>query len=555
MRIRIDYTTVYDYAADARDVVQLLRVQPRSGADQIVGRWRIDVDADGALRPGTDPFGNCTHMFTADGPLRRLTLRVTGEVDTQEAHGAVRGFPEPLPATAFLRTTALTEPDPAILAFAAALPDAPVLDRLHDLNAALFAAMTFDAAATGTGTDAATAFAQKSGVCQDYSHIFCVAARSLGVPARYVSGHYVRAEAQPAGHAWAEALVPDLGWVGFDPTNGISTTPAHVRVAVGLDYLDAAPVRGARRGGGTETLAVRVHAVDTAQSQSQSQAKSEPGPEPVADAGVIEYGQFAPTEEPMTYCVGVLVRDGLAMLADTRTNAGLDNISSYRKLRIMDAGPGRTLVVASAGSLSVTQAALTRLTDAMLLAEGEGDAAPETLKTAPTMFRAATLVGQALHAARTAIDETTGGDRVSTGATLLFGGCIAGRRPRLFLIYGSGNFIECQADTPYLQVGEHKYGKPILDRVVTYDTPLDEAVKVALISFSSTMRSNLAVGLPIDLMTLRSGDVEPGLVHRITDDDDYYRELTERWSAAMRTATMAIAPPPYGQPAAQGVLV
>ena len=283
MRIRINYTTVYDYTQAARDVVQLLRVQPRSGTDQLVTRWRIDLDVDGALRPGTDPFGNWTHLFTADGPVERLTLTVTGEVETDDAHGAVRGFAEPLPPPMFLRTTALTTPDPAIAAFARDLGDGPVLDRLHDLTAALFTTMAFDAAATGTGTDAATAFAQRSGVCQDYTHIFCAAARSIGVPARYVSGHYVRADAQPAGHAWAEALVPDLGWVGFDPTNGISTTPAHVRVAVGLDYLDAAPVRGARRGGGTETMDVRVSAIDASvdrpidsgaplrQSQFQSQ--------------------------------------------------------------------------------------------------------------------------------------------------------------------------------------------------------------------------------------------------------------------------------------------
>jgi len=261
----------------------------------------------------------------------------------------------------------------------------------------------------------------------------------------------------------------------------------------------------------------------------------------------------------MTYCVGVLVNDGLVMLADTRTNAGLDNVSSYRKLRVMDAGPGRTMVVASAGSLSVTQAALTRLTDAMMLAASddalEPNAAPETLATVPTMFRAATLVGQALHAARAAVDEAIGGDKISTSATLLFGGCIAGRRPRLFLIYASGNFIECQPDTPYLQIGEHKYGKPILDRVIQFDTPVAEAVKVALISFTSTMRSNLAVGLPIDLMLLRTGDTTPELVHRITDEDDYYRELTERWAAAMRNATASIPLPPYGVAAGQGVLV
>ncbi|MBV8972057.1 MAG: transglutaminase family protein [Sphingomonadaceae bacterium] len=274
MRIRIDYTTTYDYAADARDIVQLLRVQPRSGQDQTVGRWRVDVDADGALRPGTDAFGNCTHLFTADGPLRRLSVRVTGEVDTREAHGSVRGFPEPLPPAAFLRTTTLTDPDAGIASLAAGCGDGAVLDRLHALTATLFATMAFDAGATEAATDAATAFRQRSGVCQDYAHIFCAAARVMGVPARYVSGHYVRADPQPAAHAWAEALVPDLGWVGFDPANGISTTPAHVRVAVGLDYLHAAPVRGARRGGGAETLAVRVSAVEAGRSQSQLQTQA-----------------------------------------------------------------------------------------------------------------------------------------------------------------------------------------------------------------------------------------------------------------------------------------
>lgn len=285
MRIRVNYTTVYSYDRPARDVVQMLRVQPRSGTDQLVSRWRIDLDVDGALRPGTDPFGNWTHLFTADGPIDRLTLSVTGEVETADAHGSVRGFTEPLAPAMFLRATALTMPDRGIATFARDLGDGPVLDRLHDLNAALFRTMTFDAGATGTGTDAAAAFAQRSGVCQDYTHIFCTAARGLGIPARYVSGHYVRTETQPAGHAWAEALVPDLGWVGFDPTNGISTTPKHIRVAVGLDYLDAAPVRGARRGGGTETMDVRVSVVESAvdradrtgQSQSQSQAQG-PGP-------------------------------------------------------------------------------------------------------------------------------------------------------------------------------------------------------------------------------------------------------------------------------------
>jgi transglutaminase-like putative cysteine protease len=275
VRIRIDYTTAYDYSSAASSVVQLLRVQPRGGWDQHVTRWRVDVDADGSLRTGTDVFGNATHLFTASAPIRQLTLTVAGEVDTEDAHGSVRGYIEPLPPTMFLRSTALTTPDGALAAFAHDRTEGSVLDQLHALNLAINARMVFDADATGTGTDAVTAFAQGAGVCQDYTHIFCAAARVLGIPARYVSGHYVRAEAQPAGHAWAEALVPDLGWVGFDPTNGISITPKHVRVAVGLDYLDAAPVRGARRGGGTESMNVRVSAVDTGAASRQSQQQSQ----------------------------------------------------------------------------------------------------------------------------------------------------------------------------------------------------------------------------------------------------------------------------------------
>jgi transglutaminase-like putative cysteine protease len=275
MLIRIDYTTTYDYAQPAHSVVQLLRLTPRSGDDQQVKRWRIDVDADGALRTGCDAFGNATHLFSADGPLRRLVLTVAGEVETGDAAGVVRGFPEPLAPMMFLRSTPLTALSPALSAFAHTLAGDALLDRLHTLNGGIHARMAFDPDATGTGTDAAGAFAQGRGVCQDYAHIFCAAARALDVPARYVSGHFVRSDGvavQPAGHAWVEALVPDLGWVGFDPTHGISVTPAHVRVAVGLDYLDAAPVRGARRGGGTEALSVSVRAVELArQLQSQGQ--------------------------------------------------------------------------------------------------------------------------------------------------------------------------------------------------------------------------------------------------------------------------------------------
>lgn len=243
----------------------------------------------------------------------------------------------------------------------------------------------------------------------------------------------------------------------------------------------------------------------------------------------------------MTYCVGLLVRGGLAMLADTRTNAGVDNISTYRKLRVFGNDGERLIVVASAGSLSTTQAALERV-QLGFTAPDTGE--PESLGTVTSIHRAAYLIGQAVRSARDAMVGLKQGD-INFDATLLVGGNVGGEPTRLFLVYGAGNFIECGPDTPYLQIGETKYGKPILDRAMSYDTELDEAVKIGLISFSSTMRSNLAVGLPIDLMTARSGESQASLVHRIDDHDDYYRDLNDRWSAALRAAQASIPRPPY----------
>ena len=282
MRIKVDYSTTYDYALLASDVVQLLRVEPCGHHDQHIVNWRLDTDTDGHLRRGHDVFGNVTHMFYADAPIRRLALHVSGEVDTDETHGMLRGTAEPLPASVFLRTTPLSSPDAAIQDFARTLARANPIDTCHAMLTALYDSMSFDADVTHSHTDAAHAFGLKAGVCQDYSHIFLAAARVLGIPARYVSGHLVRADGlvtQPAGHAWVEAYLADLGWVGFDPTNGMSTTASYLRVAVGLDYLDAAPVRGARRGGGAETMVVSVtasdaHAVPTRLAEAQTQVQS-----------------------------------------------------------------------------------------------------------------------------------------------------------------------------------------------------------------------------------------------------------------------------------------
>lgn len=270
MRIHVDHATTYAYERPAEGVVQALRVQPGDHEGQRVIRWRADIDADGVMRARRDAFGNCLHLFFADQPVRSLTLRVTGEADVADTAGVVRGAIEPFAPEVFLRTTDLTAPDEALRDWALSTPQGSTLDRMHALMGRLHGAMAFDTEATNVATAAAEAFAHRRGVCQDYAHVFVTAARLLGAPARYVSGHLARPDAQEAAHAWAEVFVPDLGWVAFDPVNGICAGESHLRVAVGLDYLEASPMRGARRGGGTERLSVEVHARD-ARTQRQAE--------------------------------------------------------------------------------------------------------------------------------------------------------------------------------------------------------------------------------------------------------------------------------------------
>ena len=245
----------------------------------------------------------------------------------------------------------------------------------------------------------------------------------------------------------------------------------------------------------------------------------------------------------MTYCVGILVREGLVMIADTRTNAGIDNIATFRKLHLF-ARPGQAvLAIATAGNLAVSQSVLS------LMSEGMPD--PETQKVQTitdmsTMFQAAQFVGRAIRE----VHRTVGAqlEQAIPGAfdvSMLLGGQIKGGRLRLFMIYAAGNFIEATSDTPYLQIGEHKYGKPILDRSVTDATGVDEALKLGLISMDSTIRSNLGVGLPIDLVLIRRDALAAELTYRIEAAEPYFHDLRERWSAALRAAHKAIPAPPY----------
>jgi putative proteasome-type protease len=244
----------------------------------------------------------------------------------------------------------------------------------------------------------------------------------------------------------------------------------------------------------------------------------------------------------MTYCCGVLVRDGLVMIADTRTNAGLDNVSTFRKLHIFKKPGERIMAVASAGNLAISQSVLSTLTEGV---EDPDTGDIETLMNAPTMFQAAQRIGKAIRAVRITEAEALKADDVSFDVSFLFGGQIKGSRMRLFMVYTQGNFIECTTDTPYLQVGEHKYGKPVLDRAMHYDVELYEALKTSLISMDSTMRSNLGVGLPIDVLVVRNNVCDADLNHRIEVDEPYFHDLRSRWSAALRVAHQNIPRPPY----------
>ena len=279
MRLRISHSTTYRYEPPATGVIQILRMTPGSHDGQYVADWQIDISTDSRLDMHEDAFGNTTHVLTC-GPTADLVIHVEGLVETQDTGGVLKGADERFPPGLFLRPTDLTKVNPAMAAFARSLRAASgndVLNFLHTLMSAINAHMTFDEDPTNTGTSAIEAFALKRGVCQDYAHIFIACARSVGAPARFVAGHFWRADGkirQPAGHAWAEAFVPDLGWVGFDPANCICTTDAHARVAIGLDYLGAAPVRGTRYGGGKETLTVEVK-VDQAGRQGQGQSQSQ----------------------------------------------------------------------------------------------------------------------------------------------------------------------------------------------------------------------------------------------------------------------------------------
>lgn len=240
----------------------------------------------------------------------------------------------------------------------------------------------------------------------------------------------------------------------------------------------------------------------------------------------------------MTYCVGLDLKEGLVMLSDTRTNAGMDNVSVFSKMSVFEVPGERVMVLLSSGNLAISQSVVNVLHEGV-----EMEGVLETPYTVKSMFRAAYLVGEAVRHVYRTDGPSLSAQNIQFDVSFLLGGQIKNRNMRLFQIYSAGNFIEATPDTPFLQLGEHKYGKPILDRAARYDTGLYDGVKLALVSMDSTLRSNLTVGLPVDLLVYRRDALRVELRRRITEDDEYFRMIRERWSEALREAYRTIPRP------------
>lgn len=239
----------------------------------------------------------------------------------------------------------------------------------------------------------------------------------------------------------------------------------------------------------------------------------------------------------MTYCVGLLLDAGMVLLSDTRTNAGLDNISTYKKMFTFEKPGERAIIIMTAGSLSVTQTAIAQLQDMIDDPDASGE---RSIMLAPTMLKVAEIIGRTLSHVRQDIDSKMEMAKVSTAASMIVAGQRVDGEMRMFLIYPEGNFIEATPDTPFLQIGEHKYGKPILDRVVRPSTTLEDARKAVLLSMDSTLRSNLSVGMPLDMAVIHKNDLRVTETRRIEPHDPEFTKMSEAWSDVLRDGFSAI---------------
>jgi len=240
----------------------------------------------------------------------------------------------------------------------------------------------------------------------------------------------------------------------------------------------------------------------------------------------------------MSYCLAMRLESGLVFMSDTRTNAGVDNIASYRKIFVFDEAADRSIVILVAGNLAITQNVISRLEESL-----DSEDPQESLYKAGSMFDVARLVGRAVRAVFTEEGAALKEHGVDFSASLIVGGQIEDRRMRLFNVYSAGNFVEATAETPYFQIGETKYGKPIIERVLTPHTPLEDAIKCGLVSFDSTINANLSVGLPIDLAVLHRDQPKRLERHFIREDDPYFNSIGKIWGEGLR-ALFATLPDP-----------
>jgi putative proteasome-type protease len=243
----------------------------------------------------------------------------------------------------------------------------------------------------------------------------------------------------------------------------------------------------------------------------------------------------------MTYCVAIKLNAGLVFLSDSRTNAGLDHISTFRKMIVYERSGDRFMVLLSAGNLSITQSVREILQVEKLPEAGSDE--PITIWNARSMFDAARVLGAAVRRVHERDGPALRGSDVDFNVSLLFGGQIKGEGMRLFQMYSAGNFIEATSETPYFQVGEAKYGKPVLDRVITPETPLQEAAKCALVSMDSTMKSNLSVGFPLDLAVYENNQLQSDKLVCIDQDNPYYRMMHNNWGHKLRQVFDSIEDP------------
>ncbi|MBX9635282.1 MAG: proteasome-type protease [Magnetospirillum sp.] len=244
----------------------------------------------------------------------------------------------------------------------------------------------------------------------------------------------------------------------------------------------------------------------------------------------------------MTYCVAMALDQGLVFASDSRTNAGVDHISTYRKMRIWERKGERLLTLMSAGNLAITQAVVAIL-DQHIRSENPH----RSMMVVDSLYDAAVLVGQAVREVHQRDAKALKETGVDFSVSLILGGQIKGEAPRLFLIYAAGNFIEATPETPYFQIGETKYGKPIIDRVITTKTDLTQAAKCALLSLDSTIRSNVTVGLPIDLMLYRANSFEVGTHEIIGEHDAYFETIRGMWGQGLNNLFQVLPDPPWNK--------